>query len=119
MNYVKAPDNTVIKQQDLGLNLSKRRTRKAVFLDELNLVVPCTELLVLIAPHTPRAKTGRPPFELETMLGIHFVQQWFGLSDLAMQEALFETSLYREFVGLSGVQRIPERVSIPRFRHWL
>lgn len=108
-----------MKQQDLGLNLSKRRTRKAVFLDEMNMVVPWSELLVLIAPHAPRAKTGRPPFELETMLRIHFVQQWFGLSDLAMEEALFETALYREFVGLSSVQRIPDRVSILRFRHLL
>jgi transposase, IS5 family len=108
-----------MKQQDLGLNLSKRRTRKAVFLDEMNLVVPWTELLALITPHAPRAKTGRPPFELETMLRIHFVQQWFGLSDLAMEEALFETTLYREFVGLTSVERIPDRVSILRFRHLL
>ena len=108
-----------MKQQDLGLNLSKRRTRKAVVLDEMNLVVPWSELLALIAPRAPRAKTGRPPFELETMLRIHFVQQWFGLSDLAMEEALFETALYREFVGLSSVERIPDRVSILRFRHLL
>ena len=108
-----------MKQQDLGLNLSKRRTRKAVFLDEMNLVVPWSELLALIAPHAPRAKTGRPPFELETMLRIHFVQQWFGLSDLAMEEALFETALYRAFVGLGSVERIPDRVSILRFRHLL
>lgn len=108
-----------MKQQDLGLNLSKRRTRKAVFLDEMNLVVPWSELLALIAPRAPRAKTGRPPFELETMLRIHFVQQWFGLSDLAMEEALFETAPYREFVGLSSVERIPDRVSILRFRHLL
>ena len=85
----------------------------------MNLVVPWSELLALIAPHAPRAKTGRPPFELETMLRIHFVQQWFGLSDLAMEEALFETALYREFVGLSSVERIPDRVSILRFRHLL
>jgi IS5 family transposase len=106
-------------QQELGLNLSTRRTRKAVFLDEMNLVVPWAELLSLIAPHAPRAKTGRPPFELVTMLRIHFLQQWFGLSDLAMEEALFETALYREFVGLSSVERIPDRVSILRFRHLL
>ena len=106
-------------QQELGLNLSTRRTRKAVFLDEMNLVVPWTELLSLIAPHAPRAKTGRPPFELVTMLRIHFLQQWFGLSDLAMEEVLFETALYREFVGLSSVERIPDRVSILRFRHLL
>jgi transposase, IS5 family len=106
-------------QQELGLNPSTRRTRKAVFLDEMSLVVPWTELLSLIAPHAPRAKTGRPPFELVTMLRIHFLQQWFGLSDLAMEEALFETALYREFAGLSSVERIPDRVSILRFRHLL
>jgi len=51
------------------------------------------------------------------MLRIHFLQQWFGLSDLAMEEALFETPLYRDFTGLSGTERIPDRVSILRFRH--
>ena len=60
-------------QQELGLNLSTRRTRKAVFLDEMNLVVPWTELLSLISPHAPRAKNGRPPFELVMMLRIHFL----------------------------------------------
>ena len=77
-------------QEELKL---KRRTRKAVFLDEMNLVVPWSKLLSLIAPHAPRAKTGRPPFELVTMLRIHFWQQGLGLSDLAMEEALFETVL--------------------------
>ena len=106
-------------QEELNLKLSTRRTRKAVFLDEMNLVVPWSELLSLIAPHAPRAKTGRPPFEVVTMLRIHFLQQWFGLSDLAMEEALFETALYREFAGLSSFERIPDRVSILRFRHLL
>ena len=108
-----------MKQQDLGLNLSTRRTRKAVFLDEMNLVVPWGELVALIAPHAPVAKTGRPPFALESMLRIHFLQQWFGLSDLAMEEALFEVALYREFVTLGSTERIPDRVSILRFRHLL
>ncbi len=53
------------------------------------------------------------------MLRIHFLQQWFGLSDLAMEEALFETPLYRDFAGLSSAERIPDRVSILRFRHLL
>ena len=119
MNGVIGIENIAMKQKDLGLNLCKRRTRKAVFLDEMNLVVPWSQLLALISLHAPRSKTGRTPFELETMLRIHFVQQWFGLSDLSMEEALFETALYREFVGLSSVERIPDRVSILHFRHLL
>lgn len=53
------------------------------------------------------------------MLRIHFLQQWFGLSDQAMEDALFEVPMYREFVDLSGTDRIPDRVSILRFRHLL
>ena len=108
-----------MKQQDLGLNLSTRRARKVVFLDEMELVVPWTELVALIASHEPKKSTGRPPFAAETMLRIHFLQRWFGLSDLAMGEALFEVSLYRDFVGLGSTGRIPDRVSILRFRHLL
>ena len=81
--------------------------------------MPWGELLALIAPHAPVAKTGRPPFELAMMLRIHCLQQWFGLSDLGAEEALFETGFYRAFVGISGTQRIPDRVSILRFRHLL
>jgi IS5 family transposase len=64
-------------QQELCLNLSSMRTRKAVFLDETSLVLPWAELLSLLAPYAPRAKIGRPPFEpLTTMLHIHCLQQW-------------------------------------------
>lgn len=108
-----------MKQQTLGLNLNTRRTRRAVFLNEMELVVPWRELVGLISPHAPVAKTGRPPFALESMLRIHFMQQWFGLSDLAMEEALFDTPMLRQFAGLYSMERIPDRVSILRFRHLL
>jgi IS5 family transposase len=108
-----------MKQKTLDLNLNTRRTRKQVLLDEMERVMPWGDLLALIAPHAPVAKTGRPPFELAMMLRIHCLQQWFGLSDLGAEEALFEASYLRDFVGLSGTQRIPDRVSILRFRHLL
>lgn len=66
-----------MKQQHLGLDLCTRRTRKAIFLEEMEQVVPWAELLALIEPHAPRAKTGRPPFALQSMLRLHFMQQWF------------------------------------------
>ena len=108
-----------MKQKDLGLDLNLRRTRKQTLLDEMEQVMPWCELLALITPHAQVAKTGRPPFDLAMMLRIHCLQQWFGLSDLGAEEALFETSFYRDFVGISGTQRIPDRVSILRFRHLL
>ena len=96
-----------MKQKDLGLDLSTRRTRKQILLDEMEQVMPWGELLALIIPYAPVAKTGRPPFELAMMLRLHCLQQWFGLSDLGAEEALFETGFYRDFVGISGTQRIP------------
>lgn len=81
--------------------------------------MPWGELLALIAPHAPVAKTGRPPFDLALMLRIHCLQQWFGLSDLGAEEALFETGFYRDFVGNNGTDCTPDRANILRFRHLL
>ncbi|MCE2660898.1 MAG: transposase, partial [Rubrivivax sp.] len=75
-----------MKQANLGLELTTKKTRKREFLEEMDRVVPWGELVALIEPHSPRAKTGRPPFPIQTMLRIHFMQQWFGLSDPAMEE---------------------------------
>ena len=74
-----------------GFELVTKRTRKRVFLGEMDLVVPWTELVGLIKPFAlggTGAKGGRPPFAVETMLRIDFLQQWLGLSDPAMEEAL-------------------------------
>jgi IS5 family transposase len=109
-----------MKQADLGLNLTTKRTRKRQFLDEMNRVVPWPELVELVRAHAPAGKRGRPPFPVETMLRIHFLQLWFGLSDPAMEEALFDVPLYREFAGLdNGLVRLPDESTILRFRHLL
>ena len=103
-----------------GFGLAVKRTRKREFLDEMNLVVPWAELVSLIEPRAPKGKTGRPPFAVSTMLRIHFMQQWFGLSDPAMEESLHDVPLYREFAELdAGVSRLPDESTILRFRHLL
>ncbi len=110
---------SINSQASLGFSLSVRKTRKATFLEQMDRVVPWSRLVDLIAPHYPAGRTGRPPFELETMLRTHFLQQWFNLSDPAMEEAFFDTPLYREFVGLSDNVRLPDESTILRFRHRL
>jgi len=114
-----------MKQMSLGesgFERKTKRTRKREFLDEMNLVVPWSELVSLIAPHAPApgAKGGRPTFAVETMLRIHFVQQWFNLSDPGMEEALYDTPMFREFAGLdAGEDNLPDESTILRFRHLL
>jgi len=76
-----------MKQSSLDLNPSTKNTRKQELLAQMDRVVPWAALVELIAPYYPEGKNGRPPFALESMLRIHCMQQWFTLSDLAMQEA--------------------------------
>jgi IS5 family transposase len=110
-----------MKQGSLGLgNATTRRTRKATFLAEMERVVPWGALVELVAPYAPEGRRGRPPFSVQTMLRIHFMQQWFTLSDPAMEEALHDVPLFRDFAGLSNWgDRLPDESTILRFRHLL
>ena len=99
----------------------RKRTRKEIFLAEMEQVVPWQALLALIEPHYPKlGRPGRQPYPLATMLRIHFLQQWYALSDPGMEEALYDMALFREFVGLdAGEDNLPDESTILRFRHLL
>jgi transposase, IS5 family len=105
-----------------GFELKAKRTRKREFLEEMERVVPWAELVGLIEPHAAKAglQGGRPAFAVPAMLRIHFMQQWFGHSDSAMEEALYDVPVLRDFARLDiGVDRIPDESTILRFRHML
>jgi IS5 family transposase len=109
-----------MKQLGLGLNLSTKKTRKREFLEAIERVVPWAALVKVVEPHYPKARTGRPPFGIETKLRLHYLQRWFGLSDPAMEEALHDIPMYREFAKLEGVKaRLPDETTILRLRNLL
>jgi IS5 family transposase len=89
-----------ISLSQTGFELSAKRTRKRIFLEQMQRILPWDSLVVLISNHAPSGAHGRPPFAVAVMLRIHFMQQWFTLSDPAMEEALHDTPIYREFAGL-------------------
>lgn len=98
----------------------RKRTRREIFLQEMDRVVPWKVLADLIEPHYPKAGKGRHPYPLEVMLRIHFMQQWFGLSDPAMEEALYDMAPMRRFAGLTlSSAGIPDETTILNFRHLL
>jgi transposase, IS5 family len=98
----------------------RKRTRREIFLAEMEQVVPWSALLSLIEPHYPKAgRPGRPPYSLATMLRIHFLQQWYALSDPAMEEALHDTPVMRRFARLSGLDNVPDETTILNFRRLL
>ena len=97
----------------------RKKTRREVFLEEMELVVPWKALLQLIEPHYPVAGRGRRPYPLESMLRVHLMQNWFALSDPAMEEALYEIASLRAFARLSLGEPIPDETTILNFRHLL
>jgi IS5 family transposase len=97
----------------------RRKTRREVFLEEMEQVVPWRALLGLIEPHYPVAGRGRRPYPLESMLRVHLMQNWFALSDPAMEEALYEIASLRAFAHLSLSEPIPDETTILNFRHLL
>ena len=97
----------------------RKRTRREVFLAEMEKVVPWDALLALIEPVYPKAGKGRHPYPIQTMLRIHFMQQWFGYSDPAMEEALYDVAPVRKFAHLSLSRSVPDETTILNFRRLL
>lgn len=82
-------------------------------------LLPWSRMLAVIEPVYPKSGNGRRPYPLETMLRIHCIQQWYNLSDGAMEDALYEIASMRLFAKLSLDQAIPDRTTIMNFRHRL
>jgi IS5 family transposase len=97
-----------------------RKSKRELFLDQMNQVVPWSELLALVEPFYPKAGNGRQPVGLAIMLRTYFLQQWFSLSDPGMEEAFYESPVLRRFAGVDlGVAAAPDETTILRFRHLL
>jgi IS5 family transposase len=98
----------------------KKQTRRDKFLAEMEQVVPWPRLVERLRPFYPKGERGRPPIGLERMLRIHFLQQWYGLADGAMEDALYDSQALRGFAGIDlTVASVPEEMTILNFRHWL
>jgi IS5 family transposase len=103
-----------------GFERYAKKTRREIFLEEMEQVVPWRELCALIEPHYPKPGNGRPPVGVERMLRIYFLQQWFNLSDPAVEEALYDSVVMRQFVGIDlGQEPVPDETTVCKFRHVL
>jgi len=104
----------------LAYQQKKKVTRREIFLSEMSSVVPWSELESLISPFYPDLGNGRPPIGLSRMLRIYFMQQWFNLSDPAMEDSLYDSESMRRFAGIElGRDAVPDETTILKFRHLL
>jgi IS5 family transposase len=103
-----------------GFERYTKKTRRAQFLEEMEQVVPWGKLCALMEPHYPKEGNGRRPVGAERMLRIYFLQQWFNLSDPAVEEALYDSVVMRQFVGIDlGREPVPDETTVCKFRHLL
>lgn len=103
-----------------GFERYSKKTRRAAFLEEMERVVPWSELCALVEPHYPQAGNGRRPVGIERMLRVYFLQQWFNLSDPAVEEALYDSPLMRQFAQIDlGNEPVPDETTVCKFRHLL
>lgn len=104
----------------LAYDHKKKRTRREKFLGEMDRVIPWAELLKIVRKHYPKAGNGRQPMPLERMLRIYFMQQWYGLSDPAMEDVLYDIESMRRFADIDlQADPIPDETTILNFRHLL
>jgi transposase, IS5 family len=95
-------------------------TRRERFLSEMEQVIPWSRMLLLIEPHYPKAGNGTQPMPMERMLRIYFMQQWFNLSDPAMEDSLYDSESMRRFAQIELIDdAVPDESTILRFRHLL
>jgi IS5 family transposase len=98
----------------------KRITRRERFLTEMEHVIPWPALIEVIEPHYPKGERGRPPIALKRMLRVYCVQQWFGLSDEGVEDAVTDSRAVTAFVGIDlGRERAPDATTLLQFRHLL
>src|SRR3982751_2864501 len=103
-----------------GFAIKTKVTRRAQFLAEMDKVVPWPRLLAVVDPHYRVAEQGRPRPPVERMLRIYFMQQWFNLSDPAMEDGLYDSEAMRYFAGIDlGADVVPDESTVLRFRHLL
>jgi IS5 family transposase len=98
----------------------KKQTRRDKFLAEMEQVVPWARLVARLQPLYPKGERGRRPIGVERMLRIYFLQQWYGLADEALEDALYDSQALRGFAGIDlNHDPVPDATTLLKFRHWL
>lgn len=114
-----SPSQTSFAQAEYAKK--KKRTRRELFLEKMERVVPWARLIEVIEPHYPKSgKRGRQPIGVERMLRMYFVQQWYGLADEAVEDAIYDSQALRNFMGIDlSRESVPDATTLMGFRHLL
>ena len=104
---------------DLEYQSKKRKTRRELFLEQMDALIPWQSMEDRVRPVYPKDGRGRHPYALTAMLRIHCVQLFYNLSDPGMEDLLYESDPVSRFVGLKLSGPLPDETTILNFRHLL
>jgi IS5 family transposase len=98
----------------------KRKSRREIFLETMNKLVPWQRLKEKIRPHYFAGNRGRPPKGIEPMLRMYFLQVWFSLADESAEEQIYDSYAMKKFIGIDFMEEgAPDAAALPDFRHLL
>jgi len=98
----------------------KKITRREKFLARMEALIPWPKLLAVIQPFYPKGERGRPPIGLERMLRVYFLQQWYGLADEAIEDAIYDSQAMRGFARIDlAADGVPDATTLLKFRRLL
>lgn len=90
-----------MKQQpftDFEYNQRPKKTRREKFLDAMEAMIPWSAWIAMILPFYPSGKRGHPVKGIETMLRMYLMQIWLNLSDVAIEDAIYDSYAMRSFM---------------------
>jgi transposase, IS5 family len=100
--------------------IKKKTTRREKFLTRMEALIPWDKLLAVIEPFYPKGQRGRPPIGLERMLRVYFLQQWYGLADEAIEDALYDSQALQGFARIDlAAEGVPDATTLLKFRRLL
>ena len=103
---------------DIEYSNRRRKTKREVFLDKMNEIIPWEYWVDLIRPYYYTGKRGRPPVGIETMMRMYLMQIWFNLSDEGIEDAIYDSYAMRSFLGINFLsEQVPDATTLLKFRH--
>ena len=105
---------------DIEYSKRRKKTKREEFLEAMDKIIPWDHWINLIRDHYPSGKRGRPPRGIETMLRMYLMQNWFNLSDAAIEDAIYDSYAMRSFMHIDFFEeQVPDATTLLKFRHLL
>ena len=105
---------------DIEYSNRRKKTKREEFLESMDEIIPWSNWVNIIMPYYYNNKRGRRPIDIETMLRMYLMQNWFNLSDQGIEDAIYDSYAMRNFLKINFIDcQVPDATTLLKFRHLL